>query len=68
MAAHKKDWHGTRSGYRYHKCRCPECAHWNAAAMRRYRARRAAAGNPVPNGWAPYNAAHPHLYGRASDG
>lgn len=57
MAARLGDgeWHGKRSGYQYHKCRCPFCRHWQNKRMDRYRKRRAAAGRPVPNGWEPYN-------------
>lgn len=63
MAAHKKYWHGTRSGYQYHKCRCSECGGWQNARMERYRARRAAAGKPLPNGWGPYNTRREPLAG-----
>ena len=32
--------HGTRYGYTFAKCKCPECRAWNAERHRRYRARR----------------------------
>ena len=34
--------HGTRTGYRYHRCRCARCKAWNAADQRAYQQRRSA--------------------------
>lgn len=48
--------HGTRSGYRHHKCRCPECKTWNTEYNRAYWERREArGGGSKPVGWITYN-------------
>jgi len=48
--------HGTRSGYRYWKCRCPLCQAWNTAESKRYwRERERRTGQGRPNGWSAYN-------------
>jgi hypothetical protein len=39
--------HGTRNGYRWHECRCEECKEAVNEYARRYRARKASAGDAM---------------------
>ena len=45
---HEKSWHGTRSGYIHHKCRCPPCTAAQSVAVRQWRAKRKAS-TPTPS-------------------
>jgi 5-methylcytosine-specific restriction endonuclease McrA len=42
--------HGTRKGYRTHKCRCDSCVQWNRDQVKAYKLRRQAEGRPLRMG------------------